>query len=71
LLGRSGSLADLNRIPCESIRAGRFDDDWTRAFDVVLAQAVRKRIVRGSVWEELWISASSFLAPCKFIQRSR
>jgi hypothetical protein len=47
LLGRSGSLADLNRMFCESIRAGRFDDDWTRAFDVVLAQAVRKlRIVR-------------------------
>jgi uncharacterized protein DUF6285 len=47
LLGRSGSLADLNRMLCESIRAGRFDDDWTRAFDVVLAQAVRKlRIVR-------------------------
>lgn len=47
LLGRSGSLAELNRMLCEGIRAGRFDDDWARAFDVVLAQAVRKvRIVR-------------------------
>ena len=47
LLGRSGSLLELNQILCESIRAGRFDDDWTRAFDVVLAQVVRKlRIVR-------------------------
>ena len=47
LLGRSGSLADLNRMLCESIRAGQSDDDWTRALDVVLAQAVRKlRIVR-------------------------
>ena len=30
LLGRSGSLIELNQILCESIRAGRFDDDWTR-----------------------------------------
>lgn len=47
LLGRSGSLAELNRMLCEGIRAGRFDGDWERVFDVVLAQAVRKlRIVR-------------------------
>lgn len=42
LLGRSGSLAELNRMLCEGIRAGRFDGDWARVFDVVLAQAVRK-----------------------------
>jgi hypothetical protein len=47
LLGRSGSLAELNRALCEGIRGGRFDGDWTRVLDVVLAQAVRKlRIVR-------------------------
>jgi len=47
LLGRSGSLAELNRGLCEGIRAGRFDGDWERVFDVVLAQAVRKlRIAR-------------------------
>ena len=47
LLGRSDSLAELNRLLCEGIRSGEFDADWTRAFDVVLAQDVRTlRIVR-------------------------
>lgn len=47
LLGRDGSLAELNRALAESIRAGRLDGEWDRALDVVLAQAIRKlRIVR-------------------------
>lgn len=47
LLGRSGTLADLDRLLCEGIRAGRFDDDLARVLEVALAQAVRKvRVVR-------------------------
>lgn len=47
LLGRDGTLAELNRALAEAIRAGRLDGEWDRAFEVVLAQAIRKlRIVR-------------------------
>lgn len=42
LLGRSAPIPELNRLLCEGIRAGRFDDDWQRVSDVVLAQTIRK-----------------------------
>ena len=39
-LKSGGSLEDLQRILCEGIREGKYDENWNELLDLILAQTV-------------------------------